>query len=532
MKKPIEASWPASKTEMWALERIKPYDKNPRDHSPEQIDLIARSMLDDGVTAPILVDEEGVIIYGHGRRMAAEKNAFKQYPVVVARGWSEQKKRAYRIKDNSLALISTWAPALLHGEVTLLKQEGYEMADLGFDSFQLAGYLTPPGKPAADPEAIPEPPKNPSVRRGDVWVLGNHRIVVGDATLPETWKELFGRDKAALVFTDPPYGVSYEAASGKFGVIEGDHKRRDDLYKMLTASLREMARHATDSAAFYIWHASSTREDFAQAMKAVGIVEKQYLMWVKPAHVFGRADYQWQHEPCFYASKAEHSPEFYGKRTETTVWHVQMVSAKETAATVGNGLILLDGEGASLYVQSKAPKNKKLRQVRITKDTSVYLTGSERQDGTVWEVARDPNHEHPTQKPVELARRAIENSSKPGEIVTDGFLGSGTTLIGAEMTARRCFATEIDPVYAEVAIRRWERFTGDQARLEATDQTLDEVVKARRKKDAAGNTRKPLSGDRPGRNGSKHSVRKGRDAGQPARGRKPTRVAPALAGDT
>jgi hypothetical protein len=140
--KAMEESWPASKTELWALERIIPYPGNPRQHSPEQVDLIARSMKDDGVTSPILVDEDGVIIYGHGRRLAAEKNAFAKYPVVVARGWSEEQKRAYRIKDNSYALLSTWSPEFLKIELNELSLAGYEMPLLGFDDVQLVSFIS------------------------------------------------------------------------------------------------------------------------------------------------------------------------------------------------------------------------------------------------------------------------------------------------------------------------------------------------------------------------------------------------------
>lgn len=528
-KNPVQ-SWPASSVEMWPLDKIIPYEGNPRTHPSDQVEALARDMLEDGVTMPILIDEDGVILAGHGRRLGALANGFTEYPVVIARGWSKERKRAVRIKDNQRALQSGWDNGLIQAEITSLKTGGYDIQLLGFPEATLRGWGIGAGATtAADPEAIPEAPKKPIVRVGDIWTLGKHRLACGDSTSSEVWKALFGRERASMVFTDPPYGVSYQAPSGAFGIIEGDKKRRDDLYKMLVNSLREMVRYATDAAAFYIWHASSTREDFAQAMKAVGLAERQYLMWVKPAIVFGHADYQWQHEPAFYAAKADKAPAFYGARAESTVWHVQLATAKDTAATIGNGMLLLDGQGGSLYVQSRAPKNKKLRQIRLQDGGNVYLSGADRQDGTVWEVARDPGHEHPTQKPVELARRAIENSSKPGEIVADGFLGSSTSLIGAELTGRRCFGIELDPVYAEVGIRRWERFTGQAAML--GEQTFEQVAKNRGGKNAAGHSRKPVPGKDAGGDRGEQAVRPALHARRAPPRRKPAGIAPPLARD-
>lgn len=452
------------KIEHWPIGKVLAYAQNARMHSEKQVDAIEASIREFGFINPVLVDAKGVLIAGHGRILALKQMGEKTVPVIRLGHLTEPQAKALRIADNALPMQATWDADMIRLEISALKLEGYDVKLLGFSEAQLRNWNVDPA-PAADPNAIPAASRKPAVKRGEIWSLGEHRLACADCTKPEVWKTMFERDRAAAVFTDPPYGVSYQSGE-KFDIIEGDKKRRDDLYRMLLLSLGQMAKIAADTAAFYIWHAaSSTREDFAGAMKAVGLVERQYLMWVKPAIVFGHADYQWQHEPCFYAAKDGNAPAFYGERAESTVWQAQLVGAKETSVMIGSGILLLNGEGGSLYIQAKAPKNKKLRQVRITKDTSVYLTGTERQDGTVWEVGRDGAHEHPTQKPVELARRAIENSSKPGEIIADGFLGSGTTLIGAEMTGRRCFGCELDPVYADVIIRRWETFTGDKATL-------------------------------------------------------------------
>ena len=193
----------------------------------------------------------------------------------------------------------------------------------------------------------------------------------------------------------------------------------------------------------------------------------------------GHADYQWTHEPFFYASRGERAPKFYGDRAESTIWHVQIAERNNVTATVGNGLVLLNGEGEMVYLQSRAPKNKKLRHIRVDKGTNVFISTVD-QGGTIWEVGRDSGgYDHPTQKPVELARRAIVNSSQQGEIVVDGFLGSGTTLIGAEMTSRRCFGVELDPIYGDVGICRWQKFSGQSATLEATGKTYATVAAER-----------------------------------------------------
>jgi DNA methylase len=265
-------------------------------------------------------------------------------------------------------------------------------------------------------------------------------------------------------------------------------------------------------------------------MNAAGLIERQYLIWVKPGNVLGHADYQWQHEPCFYASKGNTKPTFYGDRAQSTVWHVQAGgNAGDVAATIGNGILILDGKGGKIYVQSSVPKNRKIRQLRLTNGVSAHLSGSDRKDGTVWEVARDMGCLHPTQKPVELARRAMQNSSKEGELVLDCFLGSGTTLVAAELLRRRCYAIELDPIYAQVAIERWERVSGKKATMD--DKTLDEV-KRERTGNAAGDTRKSISRNKPERTSAQSAVRKGKHVGRAKKRGKPARQSPAVARHT
>lgn len=330
-----------------------------------------------------------------------------------------------------------------------------------------AGNTDPDQLPQAVP-AITEP--------GDVWILGEHRLMCGDSTKAEDVGRLMrgapGQavpgQAAALVFTDPPYGVDY---ASRFEAMANDALTRDALAMFLTEAFRNMAAWMADGAGAYIWHASSTREDYAYAMKAAGLQEHQYLIWVKGSLVLGHADYQWQHEPCFYASRDGDAPLFYGDRTQTTVWQIAAAAAEgPRTIALGQGLLLSDGAGHELYVTPNAPKNKKLRNVRVAEDEEVQLLTEAGQTDT-WQVRRDTaSPEHPTQKPVELAERALQNSSRPGDVVLDLFMGSGTTLIAAERLGRRCRGMELDPRYVDVAVRRWEEFTG----LEATREKKSE----------------------------------------------------------
>lgn len=415
------ASWPAAKIEMWNLERIIPYDKNPRQHSPEQIDLIARSMVDDGVTAPILVDEKGIVIYGHGRRMAAEKNGFAQYPVIVARNWSDQKKRAYRIKDNSYALLSSWAPDLLRGELNQLSADGYEMKLLGFEGTQLVSFMAGVNT-GSDPEVAPEPPDNPVTKRGDIWVLGRHRIICGDSTNAEDVAAVLGGENPHLCVTDPPYGVDYDPdwrnrtdrSNGKpygaraVGLVSNDH-RSDwrDAWKLFPGDV------------IYCWHPPGANSvEFYHGLDDSGFPIRMQIIWNKSNFPIGRGDYHVKHEPCWYAVRKGKKGHWAGDRKQTTVWDIPKPQKSETG--------------------------------------------------------------HSTQKPIECMRRPIENNSKPGDAVYEPFSGSGTTIMAAEMTGRRCFAVELSPQYVDVTIKRWEAFTGKEATLEGDGRTFPAVAKSRK----------------------------------------------------
>jgi DNA modification methylase len=331
------------------------------------------------------------------------------------------------------------------------------------------------GEPAVKPGEDTIPPIEPGparTKRGDVWILGRHRLVCGDATDPEDYRRLFAGevDRAALVVTDPPYGVAYQAQSGKFDRIHGDDAAGYDLLRLVKGALVRAMEYSTGEAAFYIFHASVTREDFAAAIRAAGLLERQYLIWAKPAPVLGHADYQWAHEPIFYSSRAGVSPKFYGDRKQTTMWRFGYATITGTTIVIGPGLLLRDGVGGTVYVLPRPPKGKgRVRTVRVEESSVVFIESGRPGATTVWEVGREIRAEHPTQKPVALIAHAINNSSRHGEIVLDPFMGSGTAIIAAEKTGRRGFGCEISPEYCDTTLRRWELWTGKQAKKEETN---------------------------------------------------------------
>jgi DNA modification methylase len=301
-------------------------------------------------------------------------------------------------------------------------------------------------------------------KAGKIYQLGNHRLLCGDATEEEAIEDLMSGKKAAMVHTDPPYGVKYDsqAHGGKFEMIKNDDKMDNDLVNLLAPAFSNAAKHTDRNGAWYVWHASSARQDFTFAMRTVAIIERQYLIWVKPSSTLGWSHYQQQHEPCFYAAREDAKIKWYGNRQQMTIWRAALKTKKELATVVGSGIQVSNMEdGSHIYIVKKPPKNKKARNYRLEEGQSLLLT-SDQEGGDAWEVAWETGHrgghEHPNQKPVELAERAINNSSRAGEIVLDLFLGSGTTLIAAEKLGRICYGAELDPKYCDLIRRRWAEF--------------------------------------------------------------------------
>jgi len=469
------------------IAKVKPSEKNSRKHDPNQIDKIVASIEAVGWTKPIIVDEDYEILAGHGAYQAAQQLGMAEVPVILRAGLTAAQRRAYRIADNKIAEQSQWDNSVLASEFAELTRMGFDMSLTGFNPSEIEFMLAPP------PQLPPEPPaakiqKRVVTKLGDVWQLGEHRIICGDSTLPATYKELMQGRKAQCVFTDPPYGVSYRAradiGSRQFAVLENDDKRRGQLKAMLHGAFGCAAKHTRDDAGWYVWHGDNTRREFQLALAESGLIEKGVIIWVKGL-VLGANDYQSAHEPCFYAAKQECRPAFHGDRTQASVWRLESRALTGEPNAIGTGLIISGKDGCELFLSEKPPKGKKLRHLHADPDKPLFLQSATDQ-ADVWEVTRDTGTGdkasiHPTQKPVELARRACRNSALEGEIVLDMFAGSGSTLMAAEQTKRIGYAIELDPHYVDAIVRRWQDMTGKQATHGNEKKTFEAVAKARGK---------------------------------------------------
>lgn len=448
------------------IEKAVPNPRNANQHPKKQLELLAKIIKGTGWRNAITIStRSGFVVKGHGRLAAASMLGAEKVPVEYQNYESEAAEHADMVADNRIAELAETDTTMLADILTELDTGEIDLEMTGYTEEDLEGIISAiAGADDAEPndqDDEHDQPLPPMSKPGDLWLLGNHRLICGDATDEPTIERLMDGEKAAMVHTDPPYGVSYETQSGKFSMIKNDDKTHDELYyKLLLPAFNNYRKHTIDEAAFYIWHASSTRRDFEDAMTAAGLMEKQYIIWVKNGIALGHADYQWAHEPCFYASKAGVSPNFYGDRAQHTVWRVTTRKDGQMMTVLGNGIVLTDGTGGKLFITDKPQKDKKFRYLRMEEGKPVDLFQEDRMQ-TVWEVARETNTLHPTQKPVELPIRAIENSSQPGEIVLDFFGGSGSTLMGAEVTGRRCYTTELDPVYCDVIISRYVTQTGN-----------------------------------------------------------------------
>ena len=434
---------------------------NWRLHPKGQLEALAGALGEIGWVQRVVVNKRtGHILDGHARVELARQQGAK-VPVVYV-DLSPNEERVMLAALDPLAGMAEedpekWAALLAQIEV----EDSALRALLAQDD---------PKDGLRDPDEVPDASGAPVARRGDIWTLGEHRLMCGDATRLEDVRALFRAgipesvqaEKAAMLFTDPPYGIAYEAEG--HDAIENDDLVRDDLAQFLAAAFRNAASALASEAALYVWHAGQTRDDFIHALEGAGFQELQTIIWVKPSLVLGRSHYQWQHEPCIYASRAGEKPAFYADRSESTAWHIQdATDTQGTSWVLGNGLILTDGHGNEMFITPKVPKGKKVRTMRLGEGQRAALLRDVESTDT-WEVSRDEHRpQHPTQKPVELAQRAMRNSTKRGDIVLDLFLGSGTTLIAAERLDRRCYGMEISPKYVDLAVKRWEEFTGRSA---------------------------------------------------------------------
>ena len=464
--------------------------RNPNQHPKDQIELLAHIIQSQGWRAPITVsNQSGFVVRGHGRLAAALYFGAEEVPVDYQNYANEAEEWADLIADNRLAELSDIDNTKIADLIADMDTGEVPVILTGYDEEEIGDILAAiSGEGDAEADGVDDeekPPEIPMSRPGDLWILGDHKLLCGSATDTEAVKRLMDGELAHLVFTDPPYGVSYVSRSGKFEMLENDDMQDDTLVQeLLLPAFRNAVAFTIDDAAFYIWHSSGTRQDFYYAMTAAGLQERQTIIWAKNGIVLGHAQYQWAHEPCFYCAKGNDAPRFFGDRAQHTVWRVTRRTSGTMETTISGGITITDGAGSKMHITDKPPKDKKSRYLRVEKDKGVYLYAAGKET-TIWEVSRESGAEHPTQKPVELAIRAIQNSTQEGEIVLDLFGGSGTTLIGAEMTHRRARLVELDPKYADVTVNRYVRITGNAGAVCIRDGKEMPYAQLKQENDAA-----------------------------------------------
>ena len=390
-------------TEMKMVETSKliPYVNNARTHSQEQVNKLRGSLREFGFINPVIIDADYNVIAGHGRLMAAKEEGIEEVPCVLVDYLSEAQKKAYILADNRYAQDAGWDEELLRLEIESLEGMDFDVSLTGFNEDEIADLFADSegtGAEEDDFDLSDALEKATFVERGDVWVVGRHRLMCGDATSPEDVATLMDGKKANLIITDPPYNVAFESSDGLS--IKNDKMENDKFYDFLLAAFKNMAEHLEKGGSAYVFHADTEGLNFRKAFIDAGFHLSGCCIWVKNSLVLGRSDYQWQHEPVLYGF-LQNGKHYWSKnagRSQTTIWNFD-----------------------------KPKKNKN----------------------------------HPTSKPLDLLEYPIGNSSQENAIVIDTFGGSGSTLMTCEQTNRICHTMELDEKYASVILRRYVEDTDD-----------------------------------------------------------------------
>ena len=417
-----------------AVRDIIPYANNAKKHDARQIANVMESIQQFGFAQPLVVDKDNVLIIGHCRLIASKRLHLTEVPVLKMANLTEDQVKKLRILDNKLN-ESEWDIDLLLEEINTLDFEGF---DVEWDIPE-AQTEEPPVEEIEVPEDAPE-----RTKLGEIYALGDHRLIVGDSTDPEVIKRLMDGAKADLVLTDPPYNVAlghhmrpseakqlHRRTDGL--VIENDAwSDTEEFTEFLTKAFTTARENIRAGAAFYIWHADNSRREFLEACRRAGWQVRQCLVWNKNTFALGRQDYQWKHEPCLYGWEDGAAHYFTPERNLPTVFQSEE--------------------------EFDPRKLKKEELVKILEDIiQNYPTTVIDEDKPSRSV------EHPTMKPLKLLAHQVKNSTRRGELVLDQFGGSGSTLMTCEQLHRRCYTAEIDPHYADVILKRWEEYTGKEA---------------------------------------------------------------------
>lgn len=440
------------------LSALKAYERNARTHPEAQIQQIAAAIERFGFAGTILADQDGIVA-GHGRKLALE-SLFSQgktvrmagggeiphnhAPVIDVGGWSAADRKAFIIADNRIAENAGWDQGLLALEAADLKLVGFDMSLLGFEESELRALARQKVKDGSDPDDIPPAPKKAITKPGDTWILGEHRLRCGDSTSKADVEACLAGARPHLMVTDPPYGVNYDASwrNHVHDPITGKSKKARATGKVLNDDRADWtdAWKLFPGSVCYVWHGALHAGTVQDSLVRAGFAIRAQIVWVKTRLVLGRGDYHWQHEPAMYAAR--------GGDQEAEHWQPAFLPMHELAE----------------YAVKPGEKG--------------HYDGGRKQS-TVWMIEHTKSETgHSTQKPVEAMRRPIINNSKPGDFVYEPFNGSGTTLIACEMEARRCRAIELNPIYCDVTVKRWEEFTGGKAVLEKAAPAARSKAKA------------------------------------------------------
>lgn len=400
-----------------------PYARNSRTHNEEQIAQIMASIKEFGFTNPILIGGDNVIIAGHGRLLAAQRLGLKEVPVIRLPDLTETQRKALVIADNKIALNAGWDEEMLALEMKELEESDFNLDILGFSEDELKeleNFGEPQTEAKSEEDEIPEAPVEPVTKRSDVWILGEHRLMCGDTTMFDDMRKLMQDDCAAMIFTDPPYNVNYgstmkDSIRYHAGTLGGRKIMNDNLGDGFPQFLTDSLSNLLIfcQGAAYVCMSSSELHTLYNAFIAAGGKWSTFIIWAKNTFTLGRADYQRQYEPILYGWNADKPHYWCGDRDQSDVWEY----------------------------------NKPVK-----------------------------NDLHPTMKPVELVERAILNSSKSGDIVLDGFGGSGSTLIACEKNNRKARLMELDPRFCDVIVKRWEDYTGKKAQLLENEENNSKIM--------------------------------------------------------
>lgn len=377
-----------------ALKDLKPYENNPRKND-DAVKYVAESIKEFGFKVPIVIDKDNVIVAGHTRYKAAKKLGMTEIPCIIADDLTDEQIKAFRLADNKVAEKAEW-------DFDLLNTELDDIIDLDMELFGFEDALQDNAEEAIEDEFEVELPPEPKSKLGDIYQLGNNRLMCGDSTVLEDVEKLMGGEQADMLLTDPPYNVNYEGKTKDKLKIKNDKMDNDNFRQFLTDAFSNADMVMKPGAVFYIWHADSEGYNFRGACFDAGWTVRQCLIWNKNSMVMGRQDYQWKHETCLYGWK----------------------------------------EGAG------------------------HLWASDRKQTTVINFDKPTRNDmHPTMKPIPLFDYQIKNNTKGGDVVLDLFGGSGTTIMACEQNGRRGYSMEYDPRYVDVIVDRWEKFTGAKAVL-------------------------------------------------------------------